>query len=57
MKIITRKEFEKLYYNHTNAEIAKMLQVQTTTIYRYAKKFGLPKKKAGRPPSALKIIE
>jgi len=48
-KNITKKEFLKLYKLHTNIELAKETGLSLSQINYRVKKFGLPKKKAGRP--------
>lgn len=47
-KPITLARFQELYWNYTNAEVAKKLGIQPQTVIQYAKRFGIEMKKHRR---------
>lgn len=52
---ITKQELEKIYYQHTNEQAAKLLKISTTTLTKYVKQCGIALKGQGRTKKQNKI--
>ena len=55
---ITVQEFERLYYAHSNKELAEKLKVSPRTLCLWIKKYGIKKKNGWntRPARAVSIV-
>ena len=54
---ITKQQFEQLYYEKTNDEICKLLNICSNTLWRWKCQLSLPDKKRGRKKLNLEFQE